>query len=147
MCQKIEQEKRRLTKIISTVYYYWSFWSSKVNKKPLTILLAIGLGIRRHKRPSRYAIIPDKTNLPIPNLHITLPFPLCSCPTDASTIGFPSVTSNFSFNLILVVTLPACFRRARIIKLTKRCSHRVKIVGPIFQSCNSKAFMLNLYII
>lgn len=116
--------------------YYWSFVSRKVNKKPLTIRLAIGLGILRHNCPSRYATTPDNTNLPIPTFQTIFPF--CFLPVDTGTMAFPSFVSNFSFHLTLAISLPACFRNPRIIKLTNRCSHKVRTVGPIFQSCKLK---------
>lgn len=124
-------------KIRSFIFKYHfvssSLWSRKLNKKPLTILLAKGWGMFRHNRPSTYATIPDNTNFPNPHFHINFTF--CCSPL-LSEAAFSRSVSSSSLHFILPITFPDCFRSSRIIKLTNRCSQRVRIVGPSFQSCH-----------
>lgn len=62
---QIEEEKKDYSSLLL---------SRKVNKNPLTMRRATGLGIQRHSRPSTYATIPDNTNLPIPHLQMNRTF-------------------------------------------------------------------------
>lgn len=120
---------------VKSLYYPLSFLSKKLNKKPLTIRRAKGLGIERHSLPSIYARMPENTKLRMPRFHINFPFFSCSRES-AGTIALPSSLSGSFFKLILATNFPACFLSMRIAKLTTRCSHNVHTVGPIFHSCD-----------
>lgn len=120
---------------VKSLYYSLSLLSKKLNKKPLTIRRATGLGIERHSLPSIYARMADNTNLPMPHFHINFSFFPCSR-EPAGTIALPSSLSGSFFKLILATNFPVCFLSMRIAKLTTRCSHKVHTVGPIFHSCD-----------
>ena len=108
--------------------------SRKVNRKPLTMRRATGLGIERHNRPSIYATMADKTNLPMPLPHFQMNLPFATSSAElAGTIDLPLSLSGF--HLMLAMHLLACFLRIRIAKLTNRCSPNVNTVGPILHSC------------
>lgn len=111
--------------------------SRKLNKNPLTIRRATGLGMQRHNLPSTYATMPDNTNLPIPHFQINFNLYL-SALGFARTTAFWLSSSDSLFHLTLAIYLLACFLSARIAKLTNRCSHNVNTVGPIFHPCGKK---------
>jgi hypothetical protein len=121
-----------------------SLLSRKLNKNPLTIRRATGLGIPRHNRPSMYATMPDNTNLLIP--HFQTNFAFCSSPVGLAVAGTRALSLSLSdplFHLMLAVNLSARFLSARIAKPTNRCSHNVSNVGPIFHSCGQRFPLLN----
>lgn len=109
--------------------------SRKVNKKPLTMRRATGLGIQRHNLPSIYATMPDKTNFPMPHFQVNLTL-------GATSAGFAGTTafalSPSELHLMPAMNLFACFLSNRMVKLTNRCSHNVSTVGPSLHSCCKK---------
>ena len=124
----IKEEKK-----LCTLVYSLSL-PRKLNKNPLTIRRAKGLGILRHNLPSMYATMPDNKNLPTPHFQMNLAF--CLSPVGfAGTSDLSSSLSDSLFHLMLAVNLSVCFLSARIAKLTNMCSHNVCNVGPIFHSC------------
>lgn len=110
------------------------FLSRNVNKKPLTMRRAIGLGILRHSRPSTYATIPDNTNFPMPHFQMNFTFGLSSVACAGSTALSLSPSKSL-FHLVRTMNLLACFLSKRIAKLTNKCSHNVSKVGPSLGSC------------
>ena len=128
--QKGEKKKKSL------LYSSIRLLSRKLNKKPLTMRRAMGLGIQRHRRPSTYATMPDSTNLPIPHLQMNITF--CSSSrlfAFDGTIAFWLSSFESFLQLMLATNLLACFLSIRIAKLTNRCSNSVSRVGPSFHSC------------
>lgn len=109
--------------------------SRKLNKNPLTIRLAMALGMQRQSRPSMYATTPDSRNLLTPLFKLI--FPCFFSWEEETTISLPapSAATDFPFHLVPAISLLACFRNIRMEKLTNRCSHKVSTVGPIFHSC------------
>lgn len=110
--------------------------SRKLNINPLTIRLAMALGMQRQSRPSMYATTPDSRNLPTPLFKLIIPC-FFSWEEEERTISLPapSASTDFPFQLVPAISLLACFRNIRMEKLTNRCSHKVSTVGPIFHSC------------
>jgi hypothetical protein len=130
-CVSLKHHQRR--KKLCTLVYSLSL-QRKLNKNPLTIRRAKGLGILRHNLPSIYATMPDNTNLPNP--HFQMNFAFCLSPVGFAGTSVLSLSfSDSLFHLMLAVNLSACFLSARIAKLTNMCSHNVCNVGPIFHSC------------